>query len=101
MDIAASSGGVIDRSARFTAQVSGTRRASLAMMFKLALSAQKTWRRLNGHDKLLQLLEGKTFVDGILQDAACKIQNTTLDNISDQGAPKGSKIRMSVQDRRW
>ncbi len=48
----------------------GTRRASLAMMFKLALSAQKRWRRLNGQDKLLQLLEGKTFVDGILQDAA-------------------------------
>jgi len=40
------------------------------MMFKLALSAQKRWRRLNAHDKLLQLLEGKTFVDGILQDAA-------------------------------
>jgi len=42
MDIAASSGGVIDRSARFTAQVSGTRRASLAMMFKLAQTAQET-----------------------------------------------------------
>jgi len=48
----------------------GTRRASLAMMFKLAQSAQKKWRRLNAHDKQLQLLEGKTFVDGILQHAA-------------------------------
>ena len=48
----------------------GTRRASLAMMFKLAQSAQKRWRRLNGHDQLVHLLQGKKFVDGVLQDAA-------------------------------
>jgi len=44
---------------------SGTRRASLTMMFKLAQSAQKRWRRLNGHEKILSLLEGKKFVDGV------------------------------------
>ena len=49
---------------------SGTRRASLTMMFKLAQSAQKKWRRLNGSDKIHPLLEGKTFVNGVLQDAA-------------------------------
>jgi putative transposase len=49
---------------------SGTRRASLAMMFKLAHAAQKRWRRLNGHDHLVHLLEGKTYTDGLLQDAA-------------------------------
>lgn len=49
---------------------SGTRRASLAMMFKLAHAAQKRWRRLNGHQHIVHLLEGKTFVDGIMQDAA-------------------------------
>ena len=48
----------------------GTRRASLTMMFKLAQSAQKTWRRLNGHQHIVHLLEGKKFIDGILQDAA-------------------------------
>ena len=48
----------------------GTRRASLAMMFKLAQSAQKRWRRLNGHALILPLLQGKTFQDGLLQDAA-------------------------------
>lgn len=48
----------------------GTRRASLAMMFKLAQSAQKRWRRLNGHELLPLLIEGNTFVDGILQLAA-------------------------------
>jgi putative transposase len=49
---------------------SGTRRASLAMMFKLAQAAQKRWRRLSGHQHIVHLLEGKTFVDGIMQHAA-------------------------------
>ena len=49
---------------------SGTRRTSLAMMFKLAQSAEKRWRRLNGHQQMIHLLEGRTFTDGILQDAA-------------------------------
>jgi transposase-like protein len=49
---------------------SGSRRASLAMMFKLAQAAQKNWRRLNGHQHITHLLEGKTFIDGIMQDAA-------------------------------
>ena len=48
----------------------GTRRASLTMMFKLAQSAQKRWRRLNGHALILPLLEGKTFQNGLLQEAA-------------------------------
>ena len=47
----------------------GTCRASLAMMFKLAHSAQKRWRRLDGHALILPLLQGKTFQDGLLQDA--------------------------------
>jgi hypothetical protein len=40
------------------------------MMFKLAESASKKWRRLNGHEHIIALFEGKKFVDGILQDAA-------------------------------
>ncbi|MFO0911586.1 MAG: IS256 family transposase [Pirellulales bacterium] len=48
----------------------GSRRASLAMMFKLAKSAEKRWRKLDGHEKLTPLLQGKIFVDGLLQDAA-------------------------------
>jgi transposase-like protein len=47
---------------------SGSRRASLAMMFKLAQAAHKRWRRLNGH--IVHLIEGKKFIDGIMQDAA-------------------------------
>jgi putative transposase len=49
---------------------SGTRKASLTMMFKLAQTAQKRWRRLNGHEHLELLLQGKVFIDGLLQDAA-------------------------------
>ena len=46
------------------------RRTSLAMMFKLGIHAEKRWRRLNGHEQIIHLLEGKNFVDGIMQDAA-------------------------------
>lgn len=49
---------------------SGSGRTSLAMMFKLAQSAEKRWRRLNGHQQIVHLLAGGTFKDGTLQDAA-------------------------------
>ena len=48
----------------------GTRRASLAMMFKLAQSASKRWRRLRSYEKILLVIEGRSFKDGIEQDAA-------------------------------
>ena len=46
----------------------GTRRASLAMMFKLAQSASKRWRRLNSYEKITYVIEGRSFVDGIMQE---------------------------------
>lgn len=49
---------------------SASRRTSLAMMFKLGRNAERRWRRLNGHDLIIHLLEGKTFIDGIMQEAA-------------------------------
>lgn len=49
---------------------SGTRRTSLAMMFKLAQSAARKWRRLSSHDKITLVIEGRIFKDGIVQDAA-------------------------------
>jgi putative transposase len=48
----------------------GTRKTSLAMMFKLAQAAQKRWQRLHGSERLSLLLQGRVFVDGVLQDAA-------------------------------
>lgn len=47
---------------------SGTRRASLAMSFKLAQSASKKWRRLNSHEKMTLVIPGRFFKDGIIQD---------------------------------
>ncbi len=49
---------------------SGTRRTSLAMMFKLGQSAQKKWYRLRGYEKITLVVQGVRFVDGEMQDAA-------------------------------
>ena len=49
---------------------SGSRRTSLAMMFKLGIHAERRWRRLNGHQQIIQLIQGKKFVDGIIQEDA-------------------------------
>jgi len=38
------------------------------MVFKLSLSAQARWRRLNKPERLAELIEGVKFVDGIKQE---------------------------------
>jgi transposase-like protein len=48
----------------------GSRMATLTMVFKLALEAEKTWRRLTGHKQIELVMQGRTFVDGELQEAA-------------------------------
>jgi putative transposase len=48
----------------------GSRMATLTMVFKLALEAEKTWRRLTGHKHIEQVMQGRRFVDGELQEAA-------------------------------
>ena len=48
----------------------GTRRASLAMLFKLAQSASKKWRRLRCYEKITFVLDGREFKDGITQEIA-------------------------------
>lgn len=47
----------------------GSRKAGLAMAFKLAEKAQKTWRKLNGSEKLQELIDGIVFVDGVRKAA--------------------------------
>ncbi len=46
---------------------SGSRRACLAMVFKLVQIAQSSWRRLNGAGLIVKLLDGHKFVDGVIQ----------------------------------
>jgi len=48
----------------------GSRTATLTMVFKLALEAEKTWKRLRGHRKIELVMQGRRFVDGELQEAA-------------------------------
>jgi len=48
----------------------GSRTATLSMVFKLCLEAEKRWRRINGYDLIAKLLEGVTFVDGVEMPAA-------------------------------
>jgi transposase-like protein len=48
----------------------GSRKACLAMVFKLTESAQKRWRRLNGHELIQDVVAGVTFTDGEKQKAA-------------------------------
>ena len=48
----------------------GTRMATLTFVFKLAQSAAKTWRKLNGCELLADIVRGIRFVDGIKEIAA-------------------------------
>ncbi len=48
----------------------GSRVACLSMVFKLALSAQKRWRALNGAKLLADVITGVVFEDGVKKLAA-------------------------------
>jgi transposase-like protein len=48
----------------------GSRNACLSMVFKLALSAQKRWRALNGAKLLADVITGVVFEDGVKKIAA-------------------------------
>jgi putative transposase len=49
-----------------------SRRTALTMVFRLCLSAQRRWRRLDGPARLGEVVRGVRFVDGEprIQDAA-------------------------------
>jgi putative transposase len=40
-------------------------KSALAMIFKLAEAAEKSWRRLDGHNQLPKIILGVRFTDGI------------------------------------
>ena len=48
----------------------GSRQACLAMVFKLCHTAQKRWRRLNGHALIPDVIAGVPFIDGERAKAA-------------------------------
>ena len=43
----------------------GSKKAALAMAYKLLDAAQERWRRFNGHELVADVLTGATFKDGI------------------------------------
>jgi len=44
----------------------GTRLATLTMVFKLAMSAQKRWQKMRGSRRIKDMLSGARFVDGLM-----------------------------------
>ena len=48
----------------------GSRKACLAMVFKLVESAQKRWRKLNSHELIQDVIANVTFTDGEKKQAA-------------------------------
>ena len=47
------------------------------MVFKLVVGAQKSWRRLDGH-QLPKIIQGVTFIDGLETAANLKAPQATL-----------------------
>jgi transposase-like protein len=45
-----------------------SRQTILTMVFRLCLTAQKKWRRLDGSKRLAEVIEGNRFVDGIREE---------------------------------
>jgi putative transposase len=48
----------------------GSRLATLTMVFKLAMEAEKTWQKIRGHQLIGKVIEGIRFVDGIIMKEA-------------------------------
>lgn len=51
------------------------------MVFKLAESAQKKWRRLNGHALIGDVIAGATFTDAVQSRAVWSEPSTGSDDI--------------------
>lgn len=50
----------------------GTRSATLAMVFRLGLEAQKQWRRFRGYHLLKKVYDGRSYSDGIEEEKKTK-----------------------------
>jgi putative transposase len=60
----------------------GSRKAGLAMAYKLLDAAQARWRRINGHELVPLVRAGATFIDGKLQERS----ESTTDTDSNTGS---------------
>ena len=55
----------------------GTAKASLVMLFKLAQSAAKGWRKLRGHQHIPDLIRGVRFIDGVSEEQLDEQNNSS------------------------
>ena len=55
----------------------GSAKASLVMIFKLAQSASKGWRKLRGHQHIPELIRGVRFIDGVIEQPADELKSST------------------------
>jgi putative transposase len=47
-----------------------SRTTALTMVYQLCRSAQRKWRKLDGHELLGKVIEGEKFIDGVMEEAA-------------------------------
>ena len=55
----------------------GSAKASLVMIFKLAQSAAKGWRKLRGHQHIPELIKGVRFIDGVIEQSVDELKSST------------------------
>ncbi len=55
-----------------------SRKTGLAMAFKLMMSAQAKWRKLDGRNRMPELIEGVAFRDGVGLQAAARSAVTKI-----------------------
>lgn len=70
----------------------GSRAAGLAMVFKLLLTAEKSWRKLNGHELVPLVRAGVKFVDGL------RAERQADDGVTRPSVAKGKSQTKHAQD---
>jgi hypothetical protein len=53
---------------RFTSSVTSSVSSGLSMLFKLAICAEQSFRRLKGFNWLAEVIRGVKFIDGVRED---------------------------------
>jgi hypothetical protein len=48
------------------------------MIFKLAQSDAKGWRKLRGHQHIPEVIKGVRFIDGVIEQSADELKSTTI-----------------------
>ena len=44
--------------------------SALSMLYQLGLEAERSWRRITGHERIAEVISGVVFVNGVRADTA-------------------------------